>query len=561
MNPSGESDTTLPLEDLPKGKLRLLALFGDRQTVFELPERGSVTVGRGEGADLRVEDQAISRKHVAFHLDGTPTVEDLGSANGTRVGGRLLSPGETTALGPGVLVEVGQTLLVLQRTGELAKRIRVDEHPYFEARLEDECGRASRAQGSFAVVRIRAPRVSPVVLEGRLAAATRPGDVLARFGPAEYELLWVDTPADGVADRMAELERDLEKLAPPVTLGAASFPRDGRTGPQLLERLGQGARRPEEGPPAPTVGPMEGLRALVARVAASPLSVLISGETGVGKGVLAREIHARSGRAKGPLVVLDCAELPSSLLEAELFGFERGAFTGANSSKPGMVETADGGTLFLDEIAEMEPGTQAKLLQVLGERQVRRLGSIRSRAVDIRVIAATNRDLEVECERGAFRRDLYFRLAGMTLAIPPLRERRGEIQPLAEMFVAEFARNAGLSAGPKLSDEAVAALLRYSWPGNIRELRNAMERAVVLCGAGPIGAEHLPVERRRALVPVAEPVPALPRAEGERARIEEALAQCGGSQIRAAKLLGMSRRTLVNRLSQLGMPRPRKPRS
>ena len=561
MKPSGESDTTLRLEDLPKGRLRLLALFGDRQAVFELPERGTVTVGRGEGADLRLEDQAISRKHVAFHLDGTPTVEDLGSANGTRVGGRLLSPGETTALTPGVLVEVRQTLLVLQRSGDLAKRIRVDEHPYLEARLEDECGRATRSEGTFTLVRIRAPRISPVVLEGTLAAATNPGDVLARFGPGEYELLWVDTPADVAEERVSKLQQELEKLDPQVALGTASFPRDGRTGPQLLERLGQGVRRPEEGLPAPAIGPMEGLRALVSRVAASSLSVLITGETGAGKGVLAREIHARSGRAKGPLVVLDCAELPSSLLEAELFGFERGAFTGANSAKPGMVEAADGGTLFLDEIAEMEPGTQAKLLQTLGERQVRRLGSIRSRPVDIRVIAATNRDLELECERGAFRRDLYFRLAGMTLAIPPLRERRAEIQPLAETFVAEFARNAGLSTGPSLSDEAVAALHRYSWPGNIRELRNAMERAVVLCGAGPIGAEHLPVERRRAFVPATVSAAASPRAEGERARIEEALTQCGGSQVRAAKLLGISRRTLVNRLSQLGMPRPRKPRS
>jgi two-component system response regulator AtoC len=297
----------------------------------------------------------------------------------------------------------------------------------------------------------------------------------------------------------------------------------------------------------------------VARVAASALSVLITGETGVGKGVFAKQIHAQSPRAHRPLVVVNCAELATSLLEAELFGFERGAFTGATSSKAGMVETADGGTLFLDEIAELDPVTQTKLLQVLGERQVRRLGSVRARAVDIRVVAATNRDLEVECERGAFRRDLYFRLAGMTLAVPPLRDRRAEIEPLARAFMAEFARSAGLTTTPELSPEALAALLRYSWPGNVRELRNAMERAMVLCGSGSISAEHLPVERHRAFAPP-PPMPAPAPGDDERRRIEDALAQCGGSQVRAAQVLGISRRTLVTRLSKLGMPRPRKSR-
>jgi two-component system, NtrC family, response regulator AtoC len=532
---------------------------GEQQRIYELPESGTVTVGRGEGADLGVDDQAISRKHVAFHLTDPPTVEDLGSANGTRVGGRLLSPGTPAVLSLGEVVEVGQTLLVLQRTREMGQPVRIDDHAYFEARVEDECGRAARTRGTFALARVRAPEASRGLIEAELAGTTRAGDVVGKYGPGEYELLWVDAEPEGLARRISELRRDVERLDASATVGTVLFPRDGRTMARLLERLSEAVRRSEEPGSQAPVSSMEGLRALVARVAASALSVLITGETGVGKGVLAKQIHAGSPRAHGPLVVVNCAELSSSLLEAELFGFERGAFTGATSSKPGMVETAEGGTLFLDEIAELDPGTQSKLLQVLGERQVRRLGSVRARAVDIRVVAATNRDLEVECERGSFRRDLYFRLAGMTLAVPPLRDRRAEIEPLARAFMAEFARSTGLTTTPELSAEGLAALLRYSWPGNVRELRNAMERAMVLCGSGSIGAEHLPVERHRAFAPP-PPMPGLAPRDDERRRIEDALARCGGSQVRAAQVLGISRRTLVTRLSKLGMPRPRKPR-
>jgi len=553
---SARNDTTQRLPERPEGPLRLLALFGDQRRTFDLPASGTVTVGRGDSADFCVDDQAISRKHVSFHLGESLTVEDLGSANGTRVGGRSVAPRTPTALLPGELVEIGQTLLVVQRAHELGHQVRVDEHAYFESRLEDECGASGRAQRTFAVVRVRAPGWPPASAEARLAALTRPGDVLARYGPAEYELLWVDTEAKTIPGRLAPLRRELEELDPRAGVAAVAFPSDGRTAAQLLERLGAALRGVTETPVE--ANSMDGLRAIVGRVAASPLSVLITGETGVGKGVLAREIHLRSPRSRGPLVILNCAELSSSLLEAELFGFERGAFTGASSSKPGMVETADGGTLVLDEVAEMDLANQAKLLQVLGERQVRRLGSVRPRSVDVRVVAATNRDLPAEVERGAFRRDLYFRLAGMTLEIPPLRERRNEIGALARAFIAEFARSAGLAEVPTLSSAALEALARYSWPGNVRELRNAIERAVVLSDGEPIVPANLPVERRWAPVPPASG--ARPHGGDERARIEEALARCGGSQVRAAALLGISRRTLVTRLTDLGLPRPRKSR-
>jgi two-component system, NtrC family, response regulator AtoC len=316
-------------------------------------------------------------------------------------------------------------------------------------------------------------------------------------------------------------------------------------------------------------GAMDSLRRIVESIAESSISVLITGETGAGKGLLAKELHRKSRRAGGPFVALNCAELSESLLEAELFGYERGAFTGAVRAKAGLIETADGGTLLLDEIGEMSLTTQAKLLRVLEDREVRRLGSLRPRLVDLRVVACTNRDLEAESERGAFRRDLYFRLAVMPLVVPPLRERVGEIEGLALAFIEHASRSAERKSVPVLAPDALAALQRYPWPGNVRELRNVIERAVLISRDGVIRDEHVPVERLRTTVyrqgtagPRAQgPDPEEKSASQERQRLLDALAACGGNQSRAAKRLGISRRTLVTRLGKFSLPRPRKPRS
>ncbi|HET9158393.1 MAG TPA: sigma 54-interacting transcriptional regulator, partial [Myxococcaceae bacterium] len=277
------------------------------------------------------------------------------------------------------------------------------------------------------------------------------------------------------------------------------------------------------------------------------------GETGVGKGVLAVEIHRRSTRASGPFVALNCVEIAESLIEGELFGYERGAFTGAVKDKPGLIDAANGGTLFLDEIGEMPLSIQAKLLRVLEERQVRAHGSRKPHPVDIRVIAATNVDLQEAVEAGRFRRDLYFRLDGISLTVPPLKERTGELEGLVQLFLEQAATQTGRPV-PEVSPDGWAALRRYSWPGNVRELRNAMERAALLCTGGVIGPELLPVERPHTTLFAQAPVPL-----GERERIEEALLRCGGNQTRAAKELGISRRTLVSRLSKYKLPRPRRP--
>jgi two-component system, NtrC family, response regulator AtoC len=235
---------------------------------------------------------------------------------------------------------------------------------------------------------------------------------------------------------------------------------------------------------------------LAERLAGVDTSVLIQGETGVGKDAVARFIHGSSRRARGPFVRLSCAALPPSLLESELFGSVRGAFTGADRSKVGYVESADGGTLFLDEIGELPLVAQVRLLNVLEHREVRRLGTTTTRAVDVRIVSATHRDLQSRVKQGTFRADLFYRLAGFTLSIPPLRERPGDIGPLAEQFVRDCAERDGRPA-PKVDPSVLQALRAHPWPGNVRELRNTVEHAVVLAEADRILTEHLPTSVSR----------------------------------------------------------------
>lgn len=296
---------------------------------------------------------------------------------------------------------------------------------------------------------------------------------------------------------------------------------------------------------------------LIDRIAASRLSVVITGETGAGKEALAQSLHARSPRCRKSMVTINCAAICDSLLEGELFGYERGAFTGAVKPKMGLVEAADGGTLFLDEVAELSPGAQAKLLRVIETRVVTRIGSVTPRTVDVRFVAATNRDLELAVEDGRFREDLRFRLEGIHLVVPPLRERLEEILLAARGFLREaVARDGG--AQPQLTAEAEAVLLSHTWPGNFRELRNVMERAAVLCADGRIGVGDLLLSDAggRQQTRSSSPTPPVVATTDERARILSALARCAGNQTRAAKLLGISRRALITRLDTLNIVRP-----
>jgi transcriptional regulator with GAF, ATPase, and Fis domain len=307
---------------------------------------------------------------------------------------------------------------------------------------------------------------------------------------------------------------------------------------------------------------------LVDIVAPARISVILTGETGVGKQVVAERVHARSPRANACFLSINCAALPEPLLESELFGFEKGVFTGATQAKPGLLESADGGTVLLDEVGEMALGTQAKLLRVLENREVQRLGALRPKPLDVRFLAATNRNLADEVAAGRFRADLYYRLNGVTILTPPLRERTSEIPGLLERFIGHAAKDLGRPA-PPVPAATLAALLAYSWPGNVRELKNVAERAVLLARGGALLPEHFGIgasaPMARPSAPPPAPASSLPAGslrdsvgEVERARIVAALKETGGNQTRAAKLLGISRRSLLDRLDAYGIPRPQK---
>jgi transcriptional regulator with PAS, ATPase and Fis domain len=299
--------------------------------------------------------------------------------------------------------------------------------------------------------------------------------------------------------------------------------------------------------------------AYAAKVAATEATVLLTGESGTGKEVVAHLIHEGSRRAAGPFVALNCAALPEALLESELFGHEKGAFTGAVTARAGRLEQAAGGTLFLDEVGEMSPAVQAKFLRVLQEREFQRLGATRVQKADVRVIAATNRDLHAALASGAFREDLYYRLQVFAIRLPPLRERPDDISELLEHFVTELGPAVLGRPAAGISREARDLLLAYSWPGNVRELRNAVERALILSDGRMIRPEHVPTTVD---APMVTPPAAVDRdfpphgvdlEDTERALVEQALRHAGQNKSKAARLLGLTRTKLYTRMQRFGL--------
>jgi len=448
---------------------RLTIGTGHTVATHLLPPEGTVTIGRAAEASIRVEDTSVSRQHVRLHLGLLVYIEDLGSANGTRVAGARLRPNERTPLPAGQVAEIGSSWLMVSNA---------------------PLSRSTTQQMTTQIEMTPPPAIRPT-------ASAAPDDGLI------------------VQDQA-----------------------------------------------------MRNLHRLIERAALSDIAVLLLGETGVGKEVFARRLHALSPRASGPFLGLNCAAVAPSLFESELFGHERGAFTGAGQTKLGLLEAAEGGTVLLDEVGEMPLAIQVKLLRVLEERQVLRIGGTKPRAINVRLLSATNRNLEAEVEAGAFRRDLYFRLNSISVQIPPLRERLQEIEPLARRFVLVAAERLGVAV-PNIDPAVWDRLRGRRWPGNIRELRNVMERAVVLSDHGRITLNVLPAETEIASGPdryssapsaaVSMPAPA-PHASAdvERQRIADALEVCAGNQTRAAEMLGISRRTLLNRLAEYDLPRPRK---
>ena len=296
---------------------------------------------------------------------------------------------------------------------------------------------------------------------------------------------------------------------------------------------------------------MRRLHDLIEQVAPSSASVLITGESGSGKDFVAQILHDLSGRAQAPFIAVNCPAIPETLLESELFGHERGAFTGALADRPGLFEHAAGGTLFLDEITEMSPGLQAKLLRVLETRRYRRVGGREERLADLRIVAATNRDPERSVSDGRLREDLYYRLNVFQIAVPPLRERREDIAALAARFIAHFAGQNGRPV-EGLSNEALAALEHYDWPGNVRELRNAIERAVVLARGPAIELSDLPQRIARPVVVIerGSSLVVEPLEEIERKAILGTLERFSQNKTHAARALGISLKTLHNKLKR-----------
>ncbi len=546
--------------------LVLVVMNGGTSLAHPLP-RGEVTIGRDETCVIPIDDPKASRTHLVLRVgDGPVTASDPGSRNGSFLGSRRLPVGEPVPLDVGDILRVGSTLLLL-KPAPGRERVRLVGEGSLGARmvtLQSQGGsfwlleaalrlpkgaRAATWNDEDAELQGAVVRLDAVVDEHVDATAS-----IAETGPARRSilLLGADMAAAQAAAKRLEVALTLARVDAEV---------------RILEGFNRPSTSPPTAPPSPAkLGEeMTQLTAMIGRVAAGHLNVLIVGETGVGKEVLAHALHARSNRAAGPLVCLNCAAFSETLLESELFGYEKGAFTGAVRDKPGLIESANGGIVFLDEIGEMPLTFQVKLLRVLEKRESQRVGSLRPRPIDVRFFAATNRDLEAEVRAKRFRRDLYFRLNGVTLTIPPLRRRLDEIAGLATQFLAEAAAACRRPA-PALSAEALEGLRAYDWPGNIRELRNVLDRAVMLCQDDSIRAEHLGFTGgRRALSSLAPSAPP-PAADdvalagddaGERARIVAALEKCAGNQTHAAELLGVSRGTLIKRLAKYGVPRPR----
>jgi two-component system response regulator AtoC len=566
--------------------LYLVVLGPDGAVTHQLPPQGTVLIGRAEDAPVRLIDPLASRNHARLHVLGDGLeIEDLGSANGTRVREQDVTRGTRVRVNLGEAITIGSTILLVQSRAPTLKPRQVWPHVYFETRLIEECARAQSLRSTFALARLRldgdeaAERAREVI-----SAELRPGDVLATYGPREYELLLVDSERPQSEAIVAGIVATLQELGMPARSSLVFYPSDGAAPQTLVSRAsalllaGDERRRPAPEGFVVENPRMRALYAMAERVAAATINVLITGETGVGKEVLAATVHARSPRAGRPFLCINCAALSESILESELFGHEKGAFTGAVQTKPGLLEAASGGTLLLDEVGEMSLGMQAKLLRVLETRQVMRVGATKPLQIDVRFIAATNRDLEEEIANKTFREDLFFRLNGICLEIPPLRERPEEIEPLARRSMENVARQLGRPA-PSLSAEAMELLRSYGWPGNIRELRNVMERAVILCNGEEITAEQLPAQKMRrpaeqGALPAAPSSPAMlamppaareaapvagrdEKAAAAKRAIIDALERCAGNQTRAAELLGISRRTLCSRLKEYNIPRPR----
>jgi len=573
-------------ELLPESEARLVLivlLHGGMREV-ELPPDSALTVGRAPESDIQVEHRSVSRIHARLTTSRgrRVLVEDLGSSNGTFVnnepvtGARSASFRDVIRVGD-VTAHIAKAHSGLDRTATLLEPGELDRRVVFEAERALRFDRRS----SVLCLRFEAGEAQLRRARGVVQRSLRELDLMTARDSGDLDVVLTECDREDARLLAERLREVLAVRAIPVRIGCATFPGDAPSPGLLLEaahlaaasRQAPGVTAAGEAARILRVGTwdvviadlqMQRVFARIERAALTGLSVLIGGETGSGKEIAAEAIHELSSRAGKPLVKINIAAIPDNLLESELFGHERGAFSGALAAKPGLFELADGGTVFLDEIGEIKLDLQAKLLRVLEDNRVRRVGGVKDTIIDVRVVSASHRDLRQEAEAGRFREDLFYRLNGVAIRMPPLRERRSEILLLAKQFAARACRAAGLRPVP-IGRAAAEMLQRYDWPGNIRELKQAVEQAALMCHGDELEPDDLPFEVRSetaagdadSSASIRLSLDAELRAL-ERRRIGEALAETGGNQTQAAKLLGIPRRTLVSKMASLGLTRPRR---
>jgi two-component system, NtrC family, response regulator AtoC len=551
------------------GTAYLLVVDNDSSSIFHLPHSGAVVIGRAPDVELRVQHASVSRRHATIRIDdGAVRIADLGSHNGTRVNGELVVDSRTLASGD--VATVGDVVLVIHfSTPAVVARAAYPEAGW-RRRLAEELVRAITFKRSLGVVVIQGASAAS------LGANLRLIDVIGTSDDGQALLLLPEVDREQARD----IAEKAIALVPNARGGLAMCPTDACDADTILLAARSAARRAAAGAVADAAETatkielgsrqvliadpaMSRVFALLERLAVSELPVLITGETGVGKENAAYAVHHWSKR-NGPFTAVNCAALgPESLVDAELFGYEKGAYTGAAAAKAGLFESAAGGTVFLDEVGELPLAIQAKLLRALENKRITRLGESRERAIDVRLVAATNRSLEDEVKASGFRQDLYFRLSGATVVLPPLRDRRCEIPLLAREFLAAACNRGGRDA-MTITPAAMQVLLTYSWPGNVRELKNTME--YVMAAAPDETVEPIDLPERlggSASPPTAATIPSDIVADGkpfrpindelkelERRRMAEALASAGGVKTKAAQLIDMPIRTFTLKLKQ-----------
>ena len=581
---------------VPVGSSHVLIVEAERSHRHDLPSHGTLSIGRADTCDIVLSDGSVSRHHADLLIEsGHITIRDGGSHNGTCVNGVVIT--ETHRLASGDVVLLGTVALVLHTKvasnaidAQHSDRGSVVLGPAdLVAKLEHETQRAKWFQRPLAIVAIAVP---PGAAQNTHMAAlvSESARAIDSIGWTDDGLLVVVCPELNSEQAQAFATTIVEATSSAtdeLRIGVAGYPHDGNAASTLVTAARTAATCSQETPIVLAEAAIERINfddgtsvvvadpaviqifELLKRLAMSDIAVLVTGETGVGKEIAARALHSWSHRNSEPFIAINCAALPETLLESQLFGHAQGAFSGATSQHDGLLAAANGGTVFFDEVGELPLGAQAKLLRAIDTKQITRVGEVTPRTIDARIVAATNRDLQTEVAAGRFRSDLLFRINAARVLLPPLRERQRELTILARNFLAAACKRCDKQP-LLLSDATLQAISAYGWPGNIRELKNAMEFIAASITTepmvepwhlpSPVGTGHLDTAQQQ---PTDQqqcgPTPAMFRPIGEeleeleRQRMSQALAAVGGVQTRAADLIGMPRRTFTVKLRRYGL--------